>query len=85
MAQDVTPIPLRAMVNKARKRKYANNKTKNPPGRYWCKDADTIRDAKIFASLEPGTFTTPKADGSFYRLYWSTPEERKAERIKAGV
>lgn len=89
MALQETPIPCRYLINRARKKKHANNgeesqcksriTTKECPG-YWY---TATMNQKVVASLSNEQKTRTKPDGTFYRIGWSTPEERAEEIRKA--
>lgn len=77
------PIPCRHLVKLAQKRKNANNKGKSgtPTSVIRC----TPESTKAYNRLLASEVTRRDKNGSFYRLRWSTPAEREAERIALGI
>lgn len=84
----ITPEPLRHLVNKARKRHNANNKNLKDGDmkrtkKHWLNDDIYKRDERLFKNIPNHCRTRRKADGSFYRIGWSTQTERDQELLKA--
>lgn len=80
---NAVPEPCRSLLKRERKRKLANNKGKSGAPVSVIRCLETHQ--KAFDSIPKNLRSKRNTDGSFYRLGWSTPEEREAERIRLGL